>query len=243
MKVNGTNRNFLFDTGAQLTILQQDSLTGKSSTMTGANDRKVKMGREAVALLQLGEVNFTNTHAVNAPLQGLKDSVANFGGLIGQPIINKANWLIDYRNKTVQLANYNLADAGFQSLKIQRKEGSPYTQLTISGKQYRTLLDMGSSGELTVPAGSKLATELLAIYDFEEQVKDSYTLGGWQKVKQQVATISSVKLGEVEFSHVEVKIKPTNKMKVGILLFKNHLLYIDNTAGNYKIKPLSKSSL
>jgi hypothetical protein len=243
MKVNGISRNFLFDTGAQLTLLQQDSVTGKSATITGASKRKVKMGHEMVDLFELGGIKFINTHAANSPLQSLKDSIPEFGGLIGQPIIEKANWLIDYTNQKLQISSTNLADDSFQSIEIRWKDGSPYTQLHIGGKSYKTIVDLGSSGEVTIPENSKLAKQLLATYLFNKIDKEGYTLGGWQMQKQYVATIPTIKLGEFEFTNVEVKIKHTSQRRVGIPLFKNHLLYIDNTAGNYKIKPLNKSNI
>jgi hypothetical protein len=49
--------------------------------------------------MQIGHVTFLNTVALNGNLSGLKEQVSDFGGVIGQPIINKANWLIDYPNK------------------------------------------------------------------------------------------------------------------------------------------------
>lgn len=241
--VKGNSRNFLFDTGANLTILQQDSITGKSATVGGASNRKVEMGHETVDRLQIGKIRFVNTHAINSPLDGLKDSIPNFGGLIGQSVISKANWLIDYTNQKLQIANYHLADSSFQKIRIERKNGSPYTQIELEGDRYKAMVDLGSSGELTVPTESKLAKQLLSTYAYEEIEKEMYSIGGWQMEKQYLMKIPSIRLGDTEFSNVEVKIKHTSKLRIGIPLFKNHLVYIDNTAGDYKIKRLNKSNI
>jgi len=137
VKINGESKNFLFDTGADFSVIQRDSTIGKTSNVSGASKRKMKMGEEYVKSMKIGDVEFKNTIAKNGNLLGLKEQLPNFGGLLGQPIINKANWLIDYPNKKMKISNQNIADKIFTTIKIKREGGAPYTykRYTIGGLQ------------------------------------------------------------------------------------------------------------
>ncbi|MEM9859596.1 MAG: aspartyl protease family protein, partial [Bacteroidota bacterium] len=92
--VDGQVRKFLFDTGADLTVMQRDSISGKTYNVSGASKRKMELGRETVTSMRIGSVDFQNTYALNGDLSGLKEQIPAFGGLLGQSIIGKANWLI-----------------------------------------------------------------------------------------------------------------------------------------------------
>jgi len=81
---------------------------GKTQRISGASKRKIKFGEEYVRLLKIGTVDFKNTFALNGVLDGLKQQIPNFGGIIGQTIINKANWQIDFPNKKLILSNKDL---------------------------------------------------------------------------------------------------------------------------------------
>ncbi|WKN45022.1 hypothetical protein [Tunicatimonas pelagia] len=231
-----TTRNFLFDTGADLVVIQRDTTTGKSMKITGASNRTVKFGREVVPSFQIGDVDFRSLQAINSNLEGLNDKVPNFGGFIGQNVISKANWRIDYPNQTLTLSSRNLVDSTFQKIEIDRKDGSPFVTVTIDGEQYQAMVDLGSSSALGVPNESKLAKQLLSKYDLREEEREVYTVGGVRTVKQQVGTIPLVKIDDYEIANVEVKISSTNRIRIGNRFFKDHVLYIDNINGDYKIK-------
>ena len=187
VEVDGQIKNFLFDTGADLNLLQRDSIIGKTNKYQGASKRQMKLGKERVSSMKIGQVDFTNTIAVTGDLVGLKEQIPEFGGLIGQPIIKKANWFIDYPNKTIRFSKKNLVDSSFIPIRIKRKGGAPYTKLTINGEEHEVIIDMGSSSELNVPEGSKLAKMLLSKYKFDDNERERYTLGGLQTITEKVS--------------------------------------------------------
>ena len=166
----------------------------------------------------------------------MKDNVPDFGGFIGQSIISKANWLIDYPQHKLQIASHDSSDSTFQKVEIDRKDGSPFTFIHIEGKKYKAIIDLGALSALTVPAGTKLAEKILEKYPFKEVERESFTIEGVQAVKQQLVTLPTVKLGTTEFTNVEVKVKPTSQIRLGNDLFKEYMVYIDNSNGDYKIK-------
>ncbi len=235
-KINGVSKNFYFDTGAQYSIIQRDSIIGSKMTVDGASNRSIQTGSEVVESFEIGNVEFVGTVASNTDMVGLKEQIPNFGGIIGTPIINKANWLIDYPNKKVRISNENLADATFQTIKIKRKDGSPYTLITIDGTEYKVIIDFGSSSEFSLPKESKLAKELLQKYTFEDNEREKYTLGGLQTIKEKVGIVPLIKLGNVEFKNVSTKIGVQSQPRIGISFFKDYKIYIDNLENSYKIK-------
>ena len=234
--INGEGKNFLFDTGADLTVVQRDTLKGKVTKFSGASNRKMELGSEIISSLIVGDANFRNTAALNGNLTGLKEQIPAFGGLIGTPIIQKANWLFNFSTKKLTVSNANLADETFQSIKIKRKSGAPYTSINIDGKEYDALIDMGSSAGLSIPENSPLAKELLKKYKFEEIEREVFTLGGLQKVKEKTSTLPKLKIGNIEFKDVNLDIRPSSQMRIGSRFFQDYILYIDNINRDFKIK-------
>lgn len=235
-KINGVSKNFYFDTGAQYSLIQRDSITGEILDLKGASKRVMKVGTEIIPSLKIGDVDFRNTIAMNGDMQGLKEQIPDFGGIIGQPIINKANWLINYPDKKLQISNENLVDQTFETIKIKREGGHPYTYISINGVKYKVIIDLGSSSEFSLPKESKLAKQLLQQYQFTDNERDRYTVGGLQTIKEKVGIVPLVKLGDIEFENVSTKINVQSQPRIGIGFFKDCIIYIDNLENNYKIK-------
>ncbi|MFT6963907.1 MAG: hypothetical protein ACJAWV_003645 [Flammeovirgaceae bacterium] len=87
VEVDGVSKSFLFDTGADVSVLQRDSLMGKTTSFSGASNRKMELGKEIVKSMKIGEIDFQNIFAVNGNLEGLKEQIPKFGGILGQTVI------------------------------------------------------------------------------------------------------------------------------------------------------------
>lgn len=236
VEIGGEQKSFAFDTGADVSVVQRDTTKGATSKVSGATNRKMVMGSEIIGSLKIGDVNFRNTYAVNANLVGIKEQIPNFGGLIGTPIISKANWLFNYPTKQLTISNAPLADETFKSIKIKRKSGSPYTSLNIEGKEYEAQIDLGSSSGISIPTGSALAAIILKKYKLEDSERQIYTIGGFQTVKEKVGTLPNLKIGDIEFSNVSVSIKPSVGLRIGSRFFADYILCIDNIQGDFKVR-------
>lgn len=235
-EIDGETKNFIFDTGADYSLIQRDSLVGKKGKFAGASKRKMELGNEIIASLKIGDINFKNTIALNGDMEGIKSKIPNFGGLIGQPVIKKANWLIDYPNKTLNISNKNFTATGFEAVPILKNQSAPYTYITINGVKHKVIIDFGSSSEFNLPEDSKLAKELMRDYNFTSNERERYTLGGMQTTKEQVGIIPVIKLGNLEFKNVSTTINVSSQPRIGIAFFKDCEIYIDNSNKTYKIK-------
>jgi hypothetical protein len=236
VEIDGETKNFLFDTGADYSLVQRDSLIGKTGNYGGASKRKMKLGNEEIESFKIGPIDFRNTVALNGDLQGLKEQIPNFGGLIGQPIINKANWLINYPQKTVKISDKNLVNSSYEAIQILKEGGSPYTFISVNGVNQKVIIDFGSSSEFNLPKETKLAKQLLEQHKFEDNERERYTLGGLQKISEKVGYVPVIKLGNMEFANVKTTINVSSQARIGIGFFKECEIYIDNINNTYKIK-------
>ncbi|TVQ18073.1 MAG: hypothetical protein EA361_01765 [Bacteroidetes bacterium] len=236
VEINGITKNFLFDTGAEVTLIQRDSIRGKTATVTGATRETMKLGKETIPSLKIGDIEFVDTYAMSGDFIGLKEQIPDFGGIIGQPIISKANWLIDYPNKRMEISNKHQIDSTFRDLKIQRKGGLPYVILTIDGSEYRALIDLGSSSAFSIPSESNLAKQILQKYDFRENEREIYTIGGLENTKEKTGTIATLSVNGITFENVEATIRRTSQLRIGNDFFKDYIVSIDNENSRYSIK-------
>lgn len=235
--INGTPINFIFDTAAELTVVQQNKTTGVKTKATGAAGKKVKLGTGKIDLLKIGEVEFKNIYALNYNMEYMTNEIPNFGGIIGQSVICKANWLIDYTKNQIEFTDKPIETIGFETLKPKNIR-DPYIDLLIEGEVYSTLIDLGSSVAVTIPEVSKLAEKLLSKYTFRDNKRDVFRLSGVQNIAEKIGTLPIVKIGNINFEKVEINILPSKSLKIGNAFFKDYAIYIDNTNGVYKIKKM-----
>lgn len=233
----GATKNFLFDTGAELSVVVRDSIFGQRFSVRGATNRTMENGSETLPLLKISEVAFVNTFANNSKLEGLKEQIPNFGGVLGRPIINKTNWLIDTRNKTVEISDRDLSDESFIDLPmLGKKGGAPYTSLTIDGKDYKVIMDFGSSSTFNVPEGTALAEALMNRVVFRDSSRNRYTVGGLQTITEKVGSVPSISIGGLEFQNVRTNINISSQPRIGMSFFEGYQIFIDNKNGKYRVK-------
>ena len=232
----GQTKNYLFDTGAQLTGIQRTKLKGKRVEVRGASNRSVENGTEVLKSFKIGDVEFKKTFATNGDMQGLKDQIPNFGGVLGRPIIDRANWLIDNVNNVVEISNRDLSDTTFMDIPLAPSSGAPYTTVIIDGEEHKAILDLGSIAQLNVPRGTDLAAKLIEKYDFNDQPRERYTVGGLRSIIQQVGILPELVINGMKFHNVEVAINESSQVRVGMNLFKDRIVYIDNDRKMYRVK-------
>ncbi|MEM9835223.1 MAG: aspartyl protease family protein [Bacteroidota bacterium] len=235
-ELEGRVQQFLFDTGARLTSVQREELKGKRVTVRGATNRTIVNGTETIKSLKIGDVDFINTFATNGDMEGLKEQIPNFGGILGRSVIDKANWLINYPKQEIEIGSAHLIDESFTDLNVAYSNGAPYVMVSIAEEEYRMIIDMGSSSILNLPDTTDLAKELQEQYEFKAIERNRYTVGGAQQVVELITYLPEVSIGEMTFRNVRVNINKSSQMRLGMPFFKDYLIYIDNTNRDYKIK-------
>jgi hypothetical protein len=237
--MDGEVKNFLFDTGATVTTVQRDSIMGDIVEVRGASNRVVENGSETIESLKFGDVDFVGTFATNENMIELNEKILNFGGVLGRTIINKANWLINYPERKVEISTRDLSDDSYLDIILDPSSSAPIATVEVDGMNYESIIDLGSTSVFNVPKDTELASQLLEKYEFEESERERYTVGGTQKITELIGVIPSVKFGELEFNDVLVNINQSSQIRVGMSMFTECLIYIDNDNDRYRINKLN----
>lgn len=235
-EVDGKIKNFIFDTGAQVTSVQRDSIFGDTIEVRGATNRVVKNGSEIIESLKINEVNFVKTFATNDPFPYLTQKIPNFGGILGRSVMNKANWLINYPAKTIEISNKDLSDDSYFNIELDKKHETPYTDININGKTYRAIIDLGSSSTFNVPEETELAKELIELYTFEKNTRERYTVGGNDTITELIGHIPKLSVNGNEFQNVYTNINKSSQIRLGIQFFKDFAIFIDNENHKYRLR-------
>jgi len=238
-EMDGEVKNFLFDTGATVTTVQRDSIMGDIVEVRGASNRVVENGSETIESLKFGDVDFVGTFATNENMIELNEKILNFGGVLGRTIINKANWLINYPERKVEISTRDLSDDSYLDIILDPSSSAPIATVEVDGMNYESIIDLGSTSVFNVPKDTELASQLLEKYEFEESERERYTVGGTQKITELIGVIPSVKFGELEFNDVLVNINQSSQIRVGMSMFTECLIYIDNDNDRYRINKLN----
>lgn len=235
VEIEGKKKNFLFDTGASLTVLNREEPQGRKIKVTGADNRKGEAYMERGVSLNLGEVEFKDFTALNLPMEDFESHVPDLGGLIGQSVINKANWLIDYPHQKITFSSDSLIDESFEKIEIQEIRSTFYLPLTIAGNEYMAKIDLGSNEALTVPADSELAKIIRDKYDFEETDDWNLSINGLGRALKSTGQVD-LTMGGFEFDSVNTVIKESGKLRVGNKFFQNYIIYLDMMNSAFYIK-------
>ncbi|GJM33585.1 MAG: hypothetical protein DHS20C18_25860 [Saprospiraceae bacterium] len=237
-ELDGESKNFIFDTGAQVTGVQRDSIFGKIITVRGGTNRTVENGSETIKSFKISGVDFINTFATNENMIDLKEKIPNFGGVLGRTVIDKANWLIDYPNKIIELSDKELADDSFIDIPLIQSSKTPYTFIEIGNKKHKAIIDLGSTSVFNVPEDTELAKELLNKYEFVENTRERYTVGGTQTITELIGTVPLMNIGTSVFKNIRVNINQSSQIRLGMAFFENYVIYIDNSNHRLRIKEM-----
>ncbi len=234
---NGVAQDFILDGGDELTTISRKELQGRISKVGTATGEKTNVGRENVQSIKIGDRNFQNISAQNLDLSAIKKDVPNFGGLIGQSILSKANWLIDYPNKKLTISQNTIATNGFISVSVKNMR-SPYLNIEYDGITYKAFVDLGSSTAFSVKENSKLGQALLKNYSFTEEEKTTTTAGGTATAKIKRGEVSSITINGIAFNTVNTILTKvsSHEIRIGMSFFKDKMLYLDYTNKQFKIK-------
>jgi hypothetical protein len=112
---------------------------------------------------------------------------------------------------------------------------APHATLEIDRTRYKAIIDLGSTSTFNVPQETELAKQLLLKYDFKQNKRERYTVGGMQMIMEQIGIVPKMKIGDLELTNVEVSINQSSQTRIGMGLFKNYIIYIDNTNRKYRV--------
>ncbi|MCE1245374.1 MAG: aspartyl protease family protein [Firmicutes bacterium] len=253
MGSNGKEKNFIFDTGVNVNIVDPSALEGVNSVKVGeapvtdTTDTKGKMGVFVVESMSLGncmarnEVVSTTDLSLLSKMTGIK-----IDGLLGDNFIRNYRVTIDYKTKTLILSNDTKPVTGKYVIKADGRP--PFTTITLKGKDGGdpgAILQSGSIGAIIDTGAYDVYFPYPAIENLKLDKgrfitgKGSMTGGLLGKSSKDIAAdIPSMTIGGVlEIKDHPVLSNQSEKALVGYVLLSRFHVVLDYPAGMIILTP------
>lgn len=240
---NGNHYNFLFDTGAETTIIDKSILNQFSfepfaeSNITGPIIKNQDVKTIILSNIQLAGVMFSEIGAVSIDMEFSKERFCkDLHGIIGSNLMKKSKWQIDYKNQVIKFSN-DISKFHLDNPKYILK-----TRLSSKGFGTETV-DIKINGEV-IPFGFDTGNGARKIVanpsNFKKLIKKSKSVEyGFPKTDKDYHIIpEKLFIGGIEFSNQMVTFENKvgksqllgNKFYENFLVtidWENHLLYLD----------------
>lgn len=149
---NGVQKEFAFDTGAQVTLgfsWVKDALkrTSKTVLLTSSNGSTTKMRYYKSGTIQLGSRKVNNHRILQGNDENGIFSCYNIDGVLGVDITKHFNWIIDYEKKILIMspADYYPEEVKeMHALDFDFTNNRPSVFMEMNGKKIKFLLDTGA---------------------------------------------------------------------------------------------------
>ncbi len=236
VKIENKEYNFLFDTGAELNIIDPKVANElnlkllKKSTITSDKESEKNISMVELKNINIGGINFQESVGMIWDLSNFTKLIGciRIDGIIGNNLMRKVNWQINYENRTLQLSDK------MEGFKISNKAkkismnagdyGNIFFNINIRDKIKKFTFDTGYNGFMQTGDPTVLENETY------------FTLIGLTG-----ANFNGKKSGEIHYSKVEkfcingvefkspslLHVKPSNSSILGNQFYENFILTID----------------
>ncbi len=163
-------------------------------------------------------MSFEKTYGMLQDLSFIKRNyeTIKISGIIGNNLMRKSKWQIDYLKKVIHITNKTDNFAGLQNAKkieLNNKDwGLGYVNIELNNQTHKFIFDLGSSGEFT------------ANLSFVKFLKEKDTLIQQDK---QTFRVGKIKIGEIEINNKSITLEKYVSSLLGNAFFENYLLTID----------------
>ncbi len=234
VQLDGVTKKVIFDAGNHLSGLNHQPNSSRIATISNGNSQGKAIDSEIFNLesLAIEGVTFKNTayfyHDFSATFATVEElGEEEFGGLLGQSVIKKANWIIDFRAHRITMTSEALGPYQ-HTVSSQRKNDMFYALVLVEGEQHAALIDLGYNGGLSIPITSPLADTLRARYSFQEKTSKKMILGRTVETTKHQGILPLVSINDYPYREIPVTIDSASSLKIGTRFFKDQVLHIDN---------------
>lgn len=249
VEVNGKTYQFLFDTGNDLTVIDDDLLSEinyKSNNVEGdiydANNSKRTLQHITIKSIKLGAINFQNIGAQVTDLSSLSSILGcvSLDAVIGSNFIRKAKWQIDYMKKEIRFSD-NINSLTFNksnSINIKPKKNSLPIDFNINGNIQTFTIDTGCNSKfISTP---DLFEELNKNESLDYIISEGVSFGAFGKntSKSQFANIKESKIGFLSLKNQVFNFKNKTHNLIGNEFLENFIFTIDWTARQIYLDPI-----
>lgn len=227
---------FLLDTGAELNLIdpkianQLNLKPLKKGTISNAKESEKRISRVEISNINIGGIDFHQTAGIIWDISKFSDLIGcvKIDGLIGNNLMRKSNWQINYQNKTIKISdkidNFNISSNVKKTIMNSGNYGNVIFDVTIRDKTKRFTFDTGfngfmQTGETDILENEKYLTQIgLTGANFNGK-KDGETY--YNKLE-------TFSLNGIEFKSPKLLSVKTNSSSVlGNEFYENFILTID----------------
>jgi predicted aspartyl protease len=246
---NDKKYNFLFDTGAEATLIDKSIINEfkftpfSTSNMSGALITSGDVNTITLSTISISDVEFNDIGAVAFDLQIFKSKFCDkLDGVIGSTLLKKAKWQIDYENKVIRLSNdiSNLITEKPKYTLItnlpEKGWGTETVELTVDGYTSQFDFDTGNGR-------SKIVSQPNKIKNFTSNNKDLIIEYGFKKSATDYKFIAkSITLGDIKLNNqiITLENEVGNKQLLGNRFFENFIVTIDWEKHQVLLEPVKE---
>lgn len=239
--INGKTFNFVFDTGAELSVIGRhiaDEIDYKviaSSKIKATKKSEQKVEFIEIPKISFADVGFENTGAIIADIAHFDEIFGchTIDGIIGNNLMRKSSWQIDYKNQKIRFSdNVEKLDVSKNASEITMDAGeirNVYLDVTIDGVSSEFIFDTGYSGK--IKADSSFFNLLVAKnkdleYSTETGIAHS-DINGNITGQTFNTMVKSIDVEGIVMSNQVISLAGNNNYLVGNKFFEDYTLTID----------------
>lgn len=239
--INEKKYNFLFDTGAEMSVIgmhikdEVDYKTSNNSKAKGASGVKRSVEFVEVAEISFGEIKFERTGAVIADLSHLEQILGcnKIDGLIGNNLMRKAIWQLDYQRGTIALSddrsNFVIAPSASQIVMNAGKWRNVRLDVVVDGVESEFLFDTGFGGKIKSNQEffDRLAESKTEMKYIVETGHTGADFHGFTQGTEYSVLIENINIEGVLLNDQIMILENNASSLIGSEIFKNYILTID----------------
>lgn len=253
--INGIETDFAFDTGASVSV-SNSNINNKAKIALGKGKQGVYDTNKKFARIQdikmdnltIGSHHFTNLKANTFDMPYL--SCANLF-LLGQDVIKKFNWKIDFEKKLIYISETAFLETdGLHLWPISYKKKLPQIKFNINGVEYKNcLIDMGFTGifdvNTKIAAAANVGKSKQEVNKSNLFITSSMGLTGLGKpTNTNYFIIDSLHFGNAMYKNVTATMNENTTTKIGVQFFNKFCKYIilNFSTNTFHIAPLQQTA-
>ncbi|MEM6800381.1 MAG: retropepsin-like aspartic protease [Bacteroidota bacterium] len=248
---NGVSGNFLFDNGASYSCVNKDFadkagivFRSGSSIRDGNNNRTVV--RQSIAEdISITDIHFKKTGVYLIDTKKFFPCNEDIDGILGASIINKINWLIDFKRNILKISSQSFKNGGLPIKIGISSNNSSFMGFELNGFPVKAKIDFGYTGALKlrmkeyrqkfsgVPALRVMGVSSLSVTGLG---KSDTTYEFYEGIQ--------MKKGETTLAYppeVELTKNLKQQARIGMDFFKNYELVINSSEREYQLLPYEEA--
>lgn len=220
-KVDGIDRNLIFDTGADFVILPKDSTKSNIKIeLKDSNNKKIIVSANKLNKFYFSKIGISDLYAINMDMS--KPLLCFANGIFGNNVIKASNWIIEdnqiiITNKKVFLKEKKL-DLKFYYFDSNRL----HSNILLNGIRIDTcLIDYGGAFDIMLPISyfDKYQNDFQINYS-DYQMSSSWGVNGKGPIDSVLNVNCNINFNGIKIDSVNISFRKKSEKRIGLVFLK-----------------------